>query len=152
MHYALLFHYGEETDESLGAEAMAAGRQAFAAYAGTLEQAGILVGGQVLQPSANSTTLTLVDGEPRIQDGPFADTKEQFGGMNEEREAREFLLGAGFLHDLLKAHETATRIACGALSRSDGFKEHRGAGQCSGLRAGVKVRAGGPLGPGVLRP
>ncbi|TDC92946.1 YciI family protein [Actinomadura sp. 7K507] len=81
MRYMLLFHYTEETDESLGAEAMAAGRRAFDGYAATLEQAGILVSGQVLQPSAASTTLTLAGGEPRIQDGPFADTKEQLGGV-----------------------------------------------------------------------
>lgn len=81
MRYMLLFHYGEENDESIGEEAMAAGMRAFAAYAGTLEQAGVLVSGQVLQPSAMSTTLTLVGGEPRIQDGPFADTREQLGGV-----------------------------------------------------------------------
>lgn len=81
MRYMLLFHYSEETTESLGPEAMAAGMSAFSAYAGTLEQAGILVSGQVLQPSASSTTLTTRDGELRIQDGPFADTKEQVGGV-----------------------------------------------------------------------
>jgi len=77
----LLFHYVEATEEELGADAMAAGRRAFASYAATLEQAGILVSGQVLQPSSASTTITMADGEPRIQDGPFADTKEQLGGI-----------------------------------------------------------------------
>jgi len=81
MRYMLLFHYVEATEEELGAEAMAAGRKAFASYAATLEQAGILVSGQVLQPSSASTTITMADGEPRIQDGPFADTKEQLGGI-----------------------------------------------------------------------
>ncbi|MET8986317.1 YciI family protein [Nonomuraea wenchangensis] len=81
MRYMLLFHHGEANAESVGAEAMADGMRAMASYAATLEQAGILVSGQVLRPSADSTTLTLVDGEPRIQDGPFADTKEQLGGV-----------------------------------------------------------------------
>lgn len=81
MRYMLLFHYSEASEESIGAEAIAAGMRAMAGYAATLEQAGILVSGQVLQPSTSSTTLTLVDGEPRIQDGPFADTKEQLGGV-----------------------------------------------------------------------
>ena len=80
MRYMLLFHYVEATEEDLGTEAMAAGRKAFASYAATLEQAGILVSGQVLQPSSASTTITMADGEPRIQDGPFADTKEQLAG------------------------------------------------------------------------
>ena len=81
MRYMLLFHYSEATEDTIGAEAIAAGMRAMAGYAATLEQAGILVSGQVLQPSTSSTTLTLVDGEPRIQDGPFADTKEQLGGV-----------------------------------------------------------------------
>ncbi len=81
MRYMLVFHHGEASEESIGAVAIAAGMRAMASYAATLEQAGILVSGQVLQPSANSTTLTLVDGEARIQDGPFADTKEQLGGV-----------------------------------------------------------------------
>jgi hypothetical protein len=81
MRYALLFHYQEATEESIGAEAIAEGQRAFASYAATLEQAGVLVSGQVLQASSASTTISLVDGEPRIQDGPFADTKEQLGGV-----------------------------------------------------------------------
>lgn len=81
MRYMLLFHYGEETEESIGAEAIKAGMEAFASYAATLEQAGILVSGQVLHPSTNSTTLTRIDDELRVQDGPFADTKEQLGGV-----------------------------------------------------------------------
>ncbi|MCY9785265.1 YciI family protein [Nocardiopsis sp. EMB25] len=81
MRYMLLFHYAEEARESIGEEAMAAGMRAFASYTATLEQAGVLVSGQVLRPSTNATTLTLVDGEPRIQDGPFADTREQLGGV-----------------------------------------------------------------------
>jgi hypothetical protein len=81
MRYMLLFHYSEASEDAIGAEAIAAGMRAMAGYAATLEQAGILVSGQVLQPSTSSTTLTLVDGEPRIQDGPFADTKEQLGGV-----------------------------------------------------------------------
>lgn len=81
MRYMLLLHYAEPTEDApLDDEAMEAGMRAFASYAATLEQAGVLVSGQVLQPSNCSTTVTLVDGEPRIQDGPFADTKEQLGG------------------------------------------------------------------------
>lgn len=43
--------------------------------------------------------------------------------MSEEREAREFLLNAGFLHDVRDAHEATTRIVFSSLSRADGFKE-----------------------------
>src|SRR5215207_6290442 len=80
MRYTLLLHYPEMTDEQLGPEALAEGQQAFTSYAATLQSAGVLVGAEVLQQSPSTTTLRLVDGSLRVQDGPFADTKEQLGG------------------------------------------------------------------------
>jgi hypothetical protein len=80
MRYTLLLHYPELTAEELGQEAIEAGMAAFHAYAEALDEAGVLISAEVLQPSSSTTTLTLQDGRPRIQDGPFADTKEQLGG------------------------------------------------------------------------
>jgi len=80
VRYTILMHYSEETGESIGEETIAAGREAFAAYTAALEQAGVLIGAEVLAPSELTTTLRMVDGELRVQDGPFADTKEQLGG------------------------------------------------------------------------
>jgi hypothetical protein len=80
MRYTLLLHYPELTAEDLGQEAIEAGMAAFHAYAEALDEAGVLISAEVLQPSSSTTTLTLQDGRPRIQDGPFADTKEQLGG------------------------------------------------------------------------
>jgi hypothetical protein len=81
MRYSLLLHYPEETAETIGAEAIEEGMKQFASYAATLEQAGVLISGEVLQPSTATTTLRLVGGQVQIQDGPFADTKEQLGGV-----------------------------------------------------------------------
>ena len=39
-----------------------------------------LLAAEVLQPSVSTTTVRMVDGTLRVQDGPFADTKEQLGG------------------------------------------------------------------------
>ncbi|TXT20448.1 MAG: YCII-related protein, partial [Gallionellaceae bacterium] len=39
------------------------------------------VGGAGLQPPETATTLRLRDGQRRVQDGPFADVKEQLGGF-----------------------------------------------------------------------
>jgi hypothetical protein len=39
-----------------------------------------LASAEVLQPSNATTTVTLAGGELIVQDGPFADTKEQLGG------------------------------------------------------------------------
>ena len=80
MRYTLLMHYQEMTPEDLGPEVLEQGRAAMNSYAATLQQAGVLLGAEVLQPSHASTTVTHRDGKQRIQDGPFADTKEQLGG------------------------------------------------------------------------
>lgn len=80
MRYTLLLHYPEMSEAELGEEALAEGQAAFASYAATLQAAGVLVGGEVLQPSAVTTTVRMRDGALQVQDGPFADTKEQLGG------------------------------------------------------------------------
>jgi len=80
MRYSLLLYYPAATAESLGAEAMEEGQRAFQSYATALDAAGVLVSAEVLQPSVSTTTVRLVDGSLRVQDGPFADTKEQLGG------------------------------------------------------------------------
>ena len=80
MRYTLLLHYPEMSPESLGAEVMAEGERAFQSYAAALDAAGVLISAEVLQPSVSTTTVRLVDGGVQVQDGPFADTKEQLGG------------------------------------------------------------------------
>ena len=80
MRYTLLLHYPEPTAEQLGPEALAAGMRAFAAYAKALDDAGVLASAEVLQQSNATTTITLASGELVVQEGPFADTKEQLGG------------------------------------------------------------------------
>jgi hypothetical protein len=80
MRYTLLLHYPEPTAEELGAEALESGMRAFQAYAKALDEAGLLVSAEVLQHSDASTTVTQRAGEFIVQDGPFADTKEQLGG------------------------------------------------------------------------
>lgn len=80
MRYTLLMHYPEASAESLGAEVIEAGQRAMTSYAAALDAAGVLLAAEVLQPSASTTTVRLVDGGLQIQDGPFADTKEQLAG------------------------------------------------------------------------
>jgi hypothetical protein len=80
MRYALLLHYPEPTAEELGAEALEAGMRAFQSYADALDAAGRLVSAEVLQQSRATTTVSQRGGEFLVQDGPFADSKEQLGG------------------------------------------------------------------------
>ena len=80
MRYTLFLHYPEPTTEELGPEALEEGMQAFQAYARALDEAGVLLGAEVLQQSGATTTVSLASGGFVVQDGPFADTKEQLGG------------------------------------------------------------------------
>ncbi|WP_129782721.1 YciI family protein [Promicromonospora panici] len=80
MRYTILLHYPEMTPEDLGEGGWEEGEREFDAYATALDQAGVLISAEVLQPSSSTTTVAVRDGELRIQDGPFADTKEQLGG------------------------------------------------------------------------
>jgi hypothetical protein len=80
MRYTLILHYQEMTPAEIGEQAIEAGKQAFHDYARALHDAGVLVSAEILQPSTNTTTVRLRDGSLRVQDGPFADTKEQVAG------------------------------------------------------------------------
>jgi len=81
MHYALLLHHMEATPEDVGEEAWNEAEAAFNAYLQALDEAGVLVAAEVLKPVANATTLTLKEGRLQVQDGPYADSKEQLGGI-----------------------------------------------------------------------
>jgi len=55
---------------------------AWMAYSKAITEAGVSKGvGSALQPPASSTTVRLNGGTRHVQDGPFADSKEQLGGF-----------------------------------------------------------------------
>jgi hypothetical protein len=77
MKYALLVYTEPGSYESLPEdERMRVSGQ----YAAVSETSGI-VGGAQLQPVATATTIRVNDGHALTTDGPFADTKEVFGGF-----------------------------------------------------------------------
>ena len=83
MRYSLLLHYPEMTPADLGPDGQKQfddAQVAMDAYTKELAAAGVLISADVLQPSSASTTVTTKDGAAIVQDGPFADTKEQLGG------------------------------------------------------------------------
>src|SRR5271170_4402150 len=61
-----------ETDPYLGA---------WRAYYKAVVEAGIYVGGNPLEVPETATTVRLMEGKRHVQDGPFADTKEQLAGF-----------------------------------------------------------------------
>ena len=81
MRYALLIHYGEPREGEIADEVIAEAKAAFDAYGRALRAAGVLLLADVLQPTAATTTVTRRDGDLRVQDGPFAETKEALAGV-----------------------------------------------------------------------
>lgn len=52
----------------------------WSAFIAAMAQAGIVVNGDGLQGPHTATTLRVRDGKRVVEDGPFADTKEQLAG------------------------------------------------------------------------
>jgi hypothetical protein len=81
MRYSLLLTYSEAGGAAAPPEAISEAQAAFDRYARSLDEAGVLIGADVFQPVAESTTVTLRGGSLLVRDGPFADTTEQLGGV-----------------------------------------------------------------------
>lgn len=54
---------------------------AWTAYSRALVEAGIMRGGSGLNVPETATTVVIDQGKHVVQDGPFADTREQLGGF-----------------------------------------------------------------------
>jgi hypothetical protein len=76
MQYALLIYHEPDVFDGLSDEERKELSDRFWAIR---EEPGVL-GGAGLQPVATATTVRVQDGETLVTDGPFADTKEVFGG------------------------------------------------------------------------
>jgi len=72
--------YSDEKRE-VSREDMGTMMAAYGAYRQALVDAGAFVTGAPLEASNSATTLRIRDGQRSVQDGPYADTKEQFGGF-----------------------------------------------------------------------
>ena len=81
MHYALLLTNAEPEPGQVSDEAIAQMQRAMADYTAALHAAGVLVGADILTPRSDTVTVTRRDGDLRIQDGPFADTREALAGV-----------------------------------------------------------------------
>jgi hypothetical protein len=67
----------EERETERGEAHLAAWRQ----YYRALVEAGVYVTGSPLQPESTGTTVRVRNAHRQVQDGPYADTKEQLGGF-----------------------------------------------------------------------
>jgi hypothetical protein len=81
MQYMLLIYDAEKTWQSMGEDDRNAMFAEYGKYTQELRDAGAFLYGDALQPTATATTVTVRDGEILTTDGPFAETKEQLGGL-----------------------------------------------------------------------
>jgi hypothetical protein len=82
MQYALLIYESQEAfARREHGEAEVAYLGAWRAYYKSIVDAGIYVGGNPLDLPETGTTLRNKEGKRHIQDGPYANTKEQLGGF-----------------------------------------------------------------------
>jgi len=80
MQYVLLIYGDERAAESVPREQMTEIVNAYMAYTQALRDAKVLVASNRLKPTSAATTVRTVDGQTKVLDGPFAETKEQLGG------------------------------------------------------------------------
>jgi hypothetical protein len=80
MQYMLMTYVPETGWTRMTRSEQAEGIAAYVAYSEALRNAGVLKGSHSLQPSSTATTVRIANGKPQVLDGPYADTKEQFGG------------------------------------------------------------------------
>jgi hypothetical protein len=80
MKYLLTIYTDESSYASISPEQSSAMLEAYGAFGREAQEAGALLGGEGLQPTATATTVRVRDGEALFTDGPFAETREQLGG------------------------------------------------------------------------
>jgi hypothetical protein len=81
MRYLLTIYTDESSWATMTAEDGAAMTAAYGAFGREARDAGALLGGEGLQPTATATTVRVRDGETLFTDGPFAETREQLAGF-----------------------------------------------------------------------
>jgi hypothetical protein len=80
MRYALLI-YGDENRWAGQSESdQAESTKVWDDYTKSLADQGVMRAGDALQPTATATSVRVREGKTLTTDGPFAETKEQFGG------------------------------------------------------------------------
>ena len=81
MKYMLLIYVdeakGAQVRKQVGEAEMSA---PYIAYTEALQKAGVIVGGDRLQPTGTATTVRVNDGKTQVLNGPYAETKEQLAG------------------------------------------------------------------------
>lgn len=81
MKFICLGYYTEQDWADVPEEKLKANMDECFAYDDVLRKGGHFTGGEALQSAAAARTLRFKDGKVVVTDGPFAETKEQIGGI-----------------------------------------------------------------------
>ncbi|MBN70426.1 YciI family protein [Gimesia chilikensis] len=81
MRFVCLGYYDEAWMEGKSEAELSAAMEECFAYDDELRRGGHFIGGQALQHASQAVTLRTVNGQVDVTDGPFAETKEQIGGL-----------------------------------------------------------------------
>ena len=80
MKFMLLSHGNEQAMNNATAVDATGMSPEYAAYNEALVKAGAMVGGERLRPTSTAASVRVRNGKTEVLDGPYAETKEQFGG------------------------------------------------------------------------
>jgi hypothetical protein len=110
MKYICLGYMDEEVLEKMSESELEFFMDECFAYDDELRENGHLAGGEALQGSRNATMLRLRGGNVAVTDGPFAESKEQIGGI--------MMLEATDLNHAIRllSHHPSLRLGRGAAS------------------------------------
>lgn len=81
MRFVCLGYYDEAWMEGKSEAELSAAMEECFAYDDELRRGGHFIGGQALQHASQAVTLRTLNGQVDVTDGPFAETKEQIGGL-----------------------------------------------------------------------
>jgi hypothetical protein len=81
MKYICLGYFDEKKWETMSESERNAVMDECIAYDDVLRKNGHFVGGDALQSARNAATLQWKNGKVSVTDGPYAETKEQLGGI-----------------------------------------------------------------------
>jgi hypothetical protein len=81
MKYVLLIYAAEKNWAALSPEEQNRIYYGYAEYSEKLSKSGKMLGCEPLEPTPTATTIRVRDGKRVSTDGPFAETKEQLGGI-----------------------------------------------------------------------
>lgn len=80
MQYLALIYAEEGVWESMPDDERSAWYGRYRDFAGAAREAGVIAGGDELEPTSAATTVRVRDGQVVVTDGPYADAKEALGG------------------------------------------------------------------------